>query len=125
MNYSCIRGPKSVELSEGGNAEFMWNNTCGKRIISVTFGIRKGNIANPQLINVDIINRKIYFNNFMDRKYKGRVGFTGDLEAGYAWFTLKNLTIDDCDWYIASISDKVTRVLPYPVQLVVKKKGKC
>lgn len=113
----------------GENAVFMWNTTDGKRILSAIWGLRNGEMADPQFINVNALQLtagKVHFNTNLTQQYVGRIDFIGNLTAGHAWFILKNLNINDTNEYIARISDisDVSGVLSYPVHLIVKDKGK-
>ena len=98
----------------------MWNTTNQGQILSVSWGIRKGNIANPQFINV--YDNEVDKNEDLEEAFRNRTEFIGDLNKGRAWFKLKNLTVNDTNEYIASISEDTTRDLPYYVRLEVKEK---
>ncbi|XP_031555416.1 uncharacterized protein LOC116292276 [Actinia tenebrosa] len=102
----------------------MWNTTDQKEILAVSWGIRKGNIPDPQFISVNGYNGRVYINENIGDTLKRRVEFLGNLTIGRAWFVLKNLTVNDTNEYIASISDDVSRVLPYYAHLMVAEKGK-
>ncbi|XP_031555282.1 uncharacterized protein LOC116292159 [Actinia tenebrosa] len=102
----------------------MWNTTDRKEILSVSWGIRKGNIPDPQFISVNGYHRRVTKNKDIGETLKRRVGFIGNLTMGRAWFVLKNLIVNDTNEYIASISDDVSRVLPYYVRLNVTEKEK-
>ena len=92
--FQCeIVGPSHKLLVTGENAILMWNTTDGKRILSATWGLRNGNIADPQFINVNAMTGLVRFNAKMDPRYDGRVDFIGDIKQGHAWFVLSNVTI--------------------------------
>ena len=100
----------------------MWNTTDQRKILSVRWGIRKGNIAEPWYISVNVYNNKVNKDEYLEEAFRNRIEFIGDLKKGRAWFKLKNLTVNDTNEYIASISDNVTRDMPYYVRLEVKEK---
>ncbi|XP_031555374.1 uncharacterized protein LOC116292234 isoform X2 [Actinia tenebrosa] len=119
-----ITGPAELTYKIGETAQFKWSTSDSSAILSATWGIKKGNIPDPQFINVDILRNKGNLNSFLEPNLMMRLSFEGDLQRGRAWFTLKNVTVNDTNVYIASISDDVTRVLPYTVALTVKEKEK-
>ncbi|XP_031552313.1 uncharacterized protein LOC116289506 isoform X2 [Actinia tenebrosa] len=119
-----IKGPTHIRCSIGEDASFMWNTTDQKEILSARWGIRKGSIPDPQFISVNGCNGKVHLNKDIDATLKKRVEFIGNLTIGRAWFVLKNLTVNDTNEYIASISDDVSRFLPYPVRVMVAEKDK-
>ncbi|XP_031550492.1 uncharacterized protein LOC116287924 [Actinia tenebrosa] len=119
-----ITGPAELTYKIGETAQFKWSTSDSSAILSATWGIKKGNILDPQFINVDILRNKAYLNLFLEPNLMKRVAFEGDLNKGRAWFTLKNVTVNDTNVYIASISDYVYRVLPYTVTLTVKEREK-
>ncbi|XP_031553185.1 uncharacterized protein LOC116290324 isoform X2 [Actinia tenebrosa] len=101
----------------------MWNTTDQKEILAVSWGIRKGNIPDPQFISVNGYHGRVTKNKDIGDTLKRRVEFIGNLKIGRAWFVLKNLTVNDTNEYIASISDDVSYDIPYYVRLTVAKKG--
>lgn len=90
----------------GQDVVFMWNRSR-QSIDEVRWGFVKDGMINPQLIyinrfvNVPILSNAL--NTSAASKYKGRVHYVGDLNAGRAWFKVTNLTIDDSDEYAVSI----------------------
>ncbi|XP_031553184.1 uncharacterized protein LOC116290324 isoform X1 [Actinia tenebrosa] len=100
----------------------MWNTTDQKEILAVSWGIRKGNIPDPQFISVNGYHGRVTKNKDIGDTLKRRVEFIGNLKIGRAWFVLKNLTVNDTNEYIASISDDVSYDIPYYVRLTVAKK---
>ncbi|XP_031555697.1 uncharacterized protein LOC116292496 isoform X2 [Actinia tenebrosa] len=119
-----IKGPKHINGSIGEDALFMWNTTDRKEILAVSWGIRKGNIPDPQFISVDGYHRRVTKNKDIGETLKRRVEFLGNLTMGRAWFVLKNLTVNDTNEYIASISDDESSDIPYCVRLNVTEKRK-
>ncbi|XP_031556677.1 uncharacterized protein LOC116293394 [Actinia tenebrosa] len=123
---NSIKGPTHIKGYIGEDASFMWNTTDQKKILSASWGIRKGTIPDPQFISVNSYNGRMTKNKDIGDTLKRRVEFLGNLTIGRAWFVLKNLTINDTNEYIASISDDESSDLPHYVRLVVaeKEKGK-
>lgn len=115
-----ITGPKELNHSVGDTAHFRWSTNDNSTISSATWGIKNANIADPQFINVDITSSKVNLNSDLEPSLRNRVFFVGDLKKGHAWFTLKNVTVNDTKVYIAVIGDDAWNVIPYPVVLTVK-----
>ncbi|XP_031556086.1 uncharacterized protein LOC116292878, partial [Actinia tenebrosa] len=121
---NSIYSPSDIEGSIGEDALFMWNTTEQNEILAVSWGIRKGNIPDPQFINTNKYDGKVNINEDIDAALKKRVEFIGNLTIGRAWFVLKNLTVNDTNEYIASISDELSSALPYYVRLMVRARSK-
>ena len=121
-----IEGPPYINGHIGEDAFFLWNTTDKGKIFSASWGIRKGSIAEPWYINVNVHNNRVDKNKDMEEALGKRTEFIGDLNNGCAWFVLKNLSFSDTNEYIASISRDGTTVRPYNVTLKVreKKRGK-
>lgn len=90
----------------------MWNTTSGNNILSVTWGLlgSDAKTITPQIIYISIrTNGPVLFTdnaNSAAVRYKGRVSWVGDLNAGHAWFKLTNLTLNDTNQYAASIREQ-------------------
>jgi hypothetical protein len=113
-----------LQYSVGDDAFFNWTTRDGKTMFSASWGIQKGNVADPQFINTNVYTKVVNFNKNIDAKYKYRLLFVGNLSAGHAWFMIKNLSTNDTNEYIASIRDDESGYVSYTVHLVVKIRGK-
>lgn len=99
----------------------MWNTTSRSAIKSAIFGLSKEGMADPQFINVNMLTGKVHYNPNINKTYYGRVDFVGNLTAGWAWFIIKNLQVNDTNEYLARITVDVDTVKSYTVKLQVRK----
>jgi hypothetical protein len=109
----------------GEDAKFMWNTTDGKSILTVTLGLFKDGVPDPQFINVNSLTGRViitYNQNLSQLNYVGRVKFIGNLKEGHAWFILMDLILNDTNKYVARIGNGDHEVLLKSVELHVKEK---
>lgn len=85
----------------------MWNTTNGNGLLSVEWGLldSSGSIK-PQFIYISARTNRPVLQPDLDNtaiRYKGRVSWVGNLNAGHAWFKITNLTLQDTKTYAAEI----------------------